>query len=512
MLNNDALNWTTLYRLEKRFFLICLLALLFCANGFSQVETSILSPKKMKKDLSFLIENIEGHPDPYTKISEADFSKLVKEVEKNISTEMDEIDFYKNLASLIASIGDGHSRVSFNRKWISKLKKDHGVFPYEVYLNDKEELHVIKSLNGDQQLPLKAQILEIDGMPVSDFIKEVTPYISYETLPFRNDQITEAFELMLYLIFKKADQLRFTYKYQEVSEAIVSTMPYSEWRDVRYDLEEIRDEKIEKGQPYDFEIIQPGVAKIDIFSFAVRDIPSYTRFLNKTFKTIKEENVHSLIIDIRENYGGWPKVSSKLFHYIYDGYFKTMAKSRMKVSNSFKRAYLDRFPQYKNAHFVVPQRRHYLDLERVLNDKAGTYVDEEAFFNESPVTEKFEFTGDCYLLIDRKSYSASSSFASTFQCYSMGHIIGEPTGGTKIFRANAFHKLFPKTPFILSISSTQLHTTCYNGEDEPVMPDVEVVPTTLDRVHESDPQLNMAILLIRKMQRKKAEQEAAQKK
>ncbi len=68
----------------------------------------------MKKDLKNLLEVIEGHPDPYTKISEEDFQKKVKAVKQNISKELDEIDFYKNLSEILASIRDGHSRYYMN--------------------------------------------------------------------------------------------------------------------------------------------------------------------------------------------------------------------------------------------------------------------------------------------------------------------------------------------------------------------------------------------------------------
>jgi len=468
------------------------------------MELKMLSPKKMKKDLKTPLETIDAHPDPYTKISEKEFQAIIKNVEQNISKEIDEIEYYKNISKIIASISDGHSRVYMPKYWLKKVRKKNGAFPYEVYLTNDGELFVIKTY-GDKQIALGAQILEINGMSVNSFVETVTPHISYETIPFRNDRISEGFEFMLYLVFKQVDQLSFKFKVTNESEVIVSTMPYKEWKKQKKDLREQREKKIARGEPYDFKILKPGIAKIDIFSFGTTNIDKYNYFLNETFKKIKKNKVHSLIIDVRGNYGGWPKIASELFHYIHEGHFKTMAKSSMKISYPYRSYYTDRNPKLRSANVIVNQRRHYINLEAVLRGELGTYIDEDVFFNEAPVTEIHEFRGDCYLLIDRKSYSASSSFASTFQCYSMGLLIGEPTGGTKIFSANAITKILPKSRLKVRMSTTKLFTACYNQENEPVIPNIEVVPTITDLVHNSDSQLNTALRLIKKIQLKKAE-------
>lgn len=471
---------------------------------FGQVESKVLSPSKMEKDLDHLLKVVEAHPDPYTKISKEDFQSIVKQVQENIKVELDEIDFYKNLSQIIASIEDGHSSINMPQLWMKNIRKENGVFPYELFLSNDGELFVTKSF-GDKKLPLGAQILEINQMPVEAFINAVSPHLSYETIPFRNDRISESFEFLLYLIFKTSNGLTFKFKGVEEKEAVVNTMPYKDWKGQKKDLKEEREKKIERGEPYDFMIVKDGIAKIDIFSFAVYDIDKYNLFLNKTFNTIKKNGIHSLIIDVRGNYGGWPKIASELFHYIHDGHFKTMAKSSMKISSPYRNYYFERYPILRSPEVDIPKRRHYVNLDRVINAPINSYENEDIYFNEAPITENHEFNGDCFLLIDRKSYSASSSFASTFQCYSMGYIVGEPTGGTKIFRANAMTKMLPKSNFILRMSTTKLYTACFLEENESVLPNVESVPTMLDRIHNVDSQLNTALLVIKKLQKAKKE-------
>jgi len=460
----------------------------------------------MQKDLGELIRTIDGHPDPYTKISKKDFQAIVSEVEQAISVEMDEIEFFKQLSRIISSIKDGHSSLQPNNGWYKQILKEHGVFPYDVYLTNENKLYVVKSY-GDDQIPMGSEILEINGMTINKFIEEIEPLIYYETIAYRNDRISESFIFLLYMTFKKCDNLKIKYTYLKEEEVVVPAMDYKEWRKLKKDFKEERDSKIARGTPYDFEIIKPGVAKIDIFSFSVSRMDSYNSFLNKTFREIRENNIHSLIIDVRGNYGGWPKVASELFHYIHDGYFKTMAQSSMKISQPYRNYYFERNPHLRTHKHVFVKRSHYVDVHEVINGVIDEYVYEDAFFNEEPSTEKYEFTGDCYLLIDRKSYSASSSFASTFQCYSMGFLVGEPTGGTKVYRANNFYKQLTRSGFYVMISSTKLFSSCYSDEDEPVIPNVEVVPSILDIVNDVDKQLDTALLLIDKIQKQKADEE-----
>jgi len=220
--------------------------LIFTSLCFAQLDLKVHSPKKMQKDLKTLLETFEGHPDPFTKISESKFNAIVDSVRNNISTEMDEIDFYKNMSRIVASIHDGHTSLYLRGGW-----------------------------------------------------DEITPYISCETIPFRNDQITTSFEKMLYLVFKQVDKLEFKVRQIEEQNFIVETIDYDLWKDQKKDLRKDRDKRIAKGKPYDYQVIKPGIAKIKIFSFHTYDIKKYNIFLRKTFKDIKKQNIHSLIIDVR---------------------------------------------------------------------------------------------------------------------------------------------------------------------------------------------------------------------
>ena len=147
----------------------------------------------------------------------------------------------------------------------------------------------------------------------------------------------------------------------------VKNMPLKSWDKFQKNNKEERDKKIARGEPYDYKKVGDGIGLLSIYAFSAPDIESYNRFLFKTFKTIHKDATHSLIIDIRGNFGGWPKIASHLFHFISNTYFKTMAKSRLKVSAAFKNNLFKRYPSLRNNGGYIQQRRHYMNINAIIS-------------------------------------------------------------------------------------------------------------------------------------------------
>ena len=482
------------------FFSFSILFLFTISNSIAQAD-KILTANKLEKDFARLLEIVDAHPDPFTHITEADFNHKFDSVKSNLNKPLTVLEFYKKAAYIIALIKDGHSSARLPSEWLKKQRKTHGAFPYEMYLSNDDKLYVLKSFENDG-IPTGAKILKINGISVKNFIEKIDPYISYELKKFRNTIIDNQFEQFLYLAFGFSENTEIEYSFTDTLVVKTKNMPLKEWKDfVKEDREE-REKKIALGEPYSYKKLTDGVGMINIYAFRTRNMKAYSHFLNKTFKKIKNDEIHSLIIDVRGNYGGWPKIGSKIFHYITDNHFKTQARSSAKISEPYRENLFKRMPGLAHYQNRIPERRHHIDLAAIARDKIGTYVDEEEFFNEKPITENYEFTGDCYLLTNRDSYSAASSFAATFQCYQMGVIIGEETGGTKIFRANAIYEVLGKSDIRISMSTTKNYNTCFSEEFEGIKPTIEYSPKIFELKSGMDTHLLFAQRIIKQVQAK----------
>lgn len=489
---------------KMRLIGICIaLVLCFCNNLFSQDEKSF-GANAVLRDFNHIEKIIDAHPDPYTHISEEDFKAKLDEMKFSLNRPHTTLEFYKKAASAVALLKDGHSSVHLPKFWMKTQRAKNGAFPYEVHLTNEDELYVIKDFNNGK-IPLASKIIAINGISVNDFLTRIDPYISYELKHFRNTIIDEDFEKYLYLAFGHTDGTELRYFASDTSSITVKNMPYQGWKKFQKENKEERDIKIEFEEPYSYEQVADGVGLISIYEFYAKDLYTYDQFLTKTFKKIKNDSIHSLVIDIRGNFGGWPKISSRLFHYISNSYFKTMARSSMKVSATYRNNLLNRndYLRYYKSQITFGTQRHYVDMNGLMNNPLGSYVHEDQFFNEEPVTQEFEFKGDCYLLTNRDSYSAASSFASTFQCYQMGTIIGEETGGTKIFRANAIYEVLTRTGIRISMSTTKNYTTCYDQELEGIKPTIYFTPTIFGLTSDLDTQLLFTLSVIKQKQRQR---------
>lgn len=481
--------------------------LVTCSSALAQGD-KLIQPKKLLKDFEQLEEMLTAHPDLYTHTPEAIFKAKIDSVRSTLSKPLTTLEFFKKTAFVVALIRDGHSSAMLPSSWVEDRRKNVGCFPYEMHLTNKNELYVLKNFSKGDMKP-GTKVLSINGVSTDSFLRHIDPYISYEKESFRNTLIDDNFEQYLYLTFGKTDGLTFEYQSSSISESVVKNIPKKEWEKFQKDDREERDILIAKGNPYAYENLGNGVGQILIYGFSTDNFKGYNIFLLKTFKKIKKDSIHSLIIDIRGNYGGWPKIASELFHYIHEGYFKTMAKSSAKVSYPYQRYYYDRYPYLRTNPPSTIDRRHYVDLYSILTNDVGTYINESESFNEKPITEESEFTGDVYLLTNRDSYSAASSFASTFQCYSMGVIIGEETGGTKVFRANPIFIYLNRSEITIRMSTTKMYTACFSDEFQGVTPNIEYSPTIYELISGVDTQLRYSQRIIKKVIKKRLEQSDA---
>ena len=477
-----------------------ILSLVFLTTEVSAQE-KLLTVKQQEKDFEQFMKFLEAHPDPYTHIKKKTFNDKIKKVKNSFTEPISVLEYFRRVSSVISLVRDGHSSVYFPRDFLKSVIKEQGALPFKFHLTNDNKLYVIKKHDGNE-VPIGSEIIKINGISIDSFLTIIDPYISYEKLPFRNTVIDNNLDKYVLLAFGKINPISVDYFSTDTTTISLKTIPYKLWeKEMKAEEDhETGDVKMAKNEPYAYEKIKDGIGVLTIYSFSTSDLATYQIFLRKSFRQIAKDSIHSLIIDVRDNFGGWPKISSELFHYISNGFFKTQAKSEVRISHAYKRNYFDLYPGLRNATINIPQRKHYLDIKGILESPVNTYITEEAFFNEKPDRKAFEFTGDCYLLQNRDSYSAASSFASTFQCYLMGKIIGEETGGTKVFRANPIHTELGRSRIRLVMSTTKKYTACFNPDKEfvGVVPNIAFSPTILDLCHDADTQLYYTVRLIMK--------------
>lgn len=477
---------------------LSLIVLLLLPNSIG-AQHDLIKSRHLRKDFESYVGLLEAHPNPYRHITEQVFAERIKAVRNRIKKPMTLIEFYKQLSSISALIRDGHSYVGMPRFWEQNKFKEDGVFPLKVHLSNDDELYVLKSYQTDDPIPSGVRIMKINGISIDSFIRGVDPFISYERKAFRNYRIESKFYLYLLLHFGNYDGLKFEYFTSEKKVTKVHSIPHDHYFDIPEVKEMERESRDKANDPYTYELISDGIGLLTVHSFAPSSFEEYENFLSRTFRKVNRDNIHSLIIDVRGNLGGYPKASSALCHYFSNGSFKCMAQTVVKVSEAYKKFFYDRSIYARHNLINVRHTRHFLDLNTILNGPIGSMSFESDFYNESPQEKQHEYDGDIYVVIDRRSFSAASSFAATVKCYQMGLLIGEETGGTSVFHANSIYEELYHTQLITSVATTTAYTTCFNNPDEGIKPDLKFSPSILDLSNDHDSMVRFTELVVKKI-------------
>ncbi|WP_228288169.1 hypothetical protein [Thermosipho ferrireducens] len=159
---------------------------------------------KLQRDFDFLITLLkEAYIDPYGLVKKPEFTEIVEEIRKELDKPMDKLEFFKTVAPLFHYLNDYHCSIAF------PFSYNNLVFPFSPYVIDGD-IYVVFSLVDN--IPVKAKILKIDGIPSKEIIKEFEQY----TYIRENTELKERF-LTRYLISiptfwnKKSVKIEFEY-------------------------------------------------------------------------------------------------------------------------------------------------------------------------------------------------------------------------------------------------------------------------------------------------------------
>jgi C-terminal processing protease CtpA/Prc len=167
--------------------------------------------------------------------------------------------------------------------------------------------------------------------------------------------------------------------------------------------------------------------------------------LKETFKTIREEKIKKLIIDIRYNSGGNSSLNDLLIPYLSRRKYRQSSGRYLKVSPSMKEAmrkdsvYIQAF----GADFVAD----YLARED------GTSVESLDVAPSRRRRPEYCYKGRHCVLIGPKTFSSANFLADAIATYKLSTLIGQPTGELTNDFGEQIEIPLPKTGVILKVST-----------------------------------------------------------
>lgn len=400
-------------------------------------NTKKYSAKEVKEDLKYMYENLEkSNYNLYAYIEKEKMDNVYKEIIGSITDSLTSLEVFRLFQPFVASVKMSHCFLMnpWNDYSNSYLKQGGTVFPLNLYFS-QGKVFVKNNFSKNNLISVNDEILALNDQPISEFMADMYKNISGPSDYFKESHIEQRVFARIYWYFYgecKAFKLNIKKKNGEESELILNAIPGKEFE------EKNRQQKSNMRHNREFHINDNNTAYLRPGGFININVPfdpndpatfdntEFCQFIDSAFLEFAKKGSKNLVIDLRYNMGGDNSFSDYMIAYFANKPFSLSSKFSMKTSQMTKDFWKE---------INIPE--HQTVKEQIMSHENGTYFD--VFIPEiMPHMKSKRFKGNIYALINRYSYSNTSSVAAIIQDYGFGVIIGEETAEEQSSYA-AFH-------------------------------------------------------------------------
>lgn len=396
--------------------------------------TDTKSPADLQEDFD-IFEGIlrKAHPSIYSYAGPKRYMELFDSLRNTINYSTTQRDFYNKLFTYTNEIGCAHTMVMLPRKAADTLYNRALFFPEPVVLIGDRLL-----VNSDEGLPHGTEILSVNGVSVKNILSRLA---FYNAVDGRNPEAQRKmaagdFGYEYYTWYGGSSpfrvQIRDTLGRRkdtnllpvnlEVLRARENGAYYFDAVDVPYSLHLDEENRV-------------AVLRLTTFHYeSDNQQNAYEDFLKNSFALLKRTpSIQSLVIDLRENRGGYLYSSFLLLSYLAMNKFSEYGSVSTRIRDIPYRSYLS--GDYST------------DYIEQLNEKL------EKDFRHEGLTNRYQdsliqvwtpqpdhFSGRVFIVTNANVMSAASGFAAMVQHSGRGQIIGVGTAGGS-YSGNGFQTL-----------------------------------------------------------------------
>lgn len=478
-----------------RWGLAGVLVLAMVQGGVAQEEsTDVFSLEEIQEDFSLLrsaLEQAHGGFDRYS--SREEMKRRFDEVEGELTRPRTEEGFLRLLAPLVGAIHDGHTSIDASRRYRRRISRARILLPVRFHFSAGKS-YVLEIFQPDAGLAPGAEVISVNGKSMGEILAILLPSIGsdahVETSKFHQLGDPRSFSRLYALLVEEVDSFEITFRNPNSTELGIATL---------VGLDERRFNRARKKAGWVPAPIRPpiafamrdGVGELSIRTFGSGAYSGagidYREFLKKSFSALKRENAEDLLIDLRGNGGGTDEYAKLLYAYLSEEEFLYYRSLEVR-GNEFD--FLEHTRTQPNQ---LPDSSRLTKNERGLFDLAG----HPNLGIQKPQMPGFR--GRVTILIDGRSFSATSEFTSVAHFHKRATFVGEESGGGYYGNTSgsSLQLTLPNTRLRVTIPLVR-YTMEVEGypEDRGLVPDHEVLPTIDDLLAGRDVPLEFARKLI----------------
>ena len=443
-----------------------------------------------------------SHPGLYEYTSEPQWDSVFENFDKELAQLKNSNDLFKSLNLIASHVKDGHLRILH-----PKIENVPSMFPLVLKI-------ISKKIYTDTEgfgIPVGSEIVSIANVKSEELLDRFVKYVQSDgnnnTKKFR--QIELEFGILHYYEFGAKDSYEVVYlgrnnqritaeiesqPFESIGKRFASRNSYfSNYHNKPDKLEHFKN-TISQKLPFVYFIDSINTAVLTANSFGV-DPQEFKSKLIDIFKDIKKNKVKSLIIDIRQNDGGYRVNAIHLFTFITNQPFNQRTSESAVTSTLIEQKHVKNTMSDYNEFFKTY-------FSKSVKNK-GAWVLTNDSQKELMVPYKNVFKGKTYVLIGGKTFSAGTAFALNAKNSSEITLVGEETGGGYYLHTGQFPVLYelPNSKIMFNLSLVKINHFVLDKSVQKgsgVLPDVEVNLTQEDLINGKDSQLDYIIKQINK--------------
>lgn len=392
----------------------------------------------LQEDFAQLQNLIESnHPKLYT--DRKKLSELYVSQYELIEDGMTELQFFRLVSPIASALNCGHTSLNLSSEYQRKASTEGKYFPLPLrFLNNRA--YIVQNEKA-KDIPLGSELIRINGQTTQEMITTLFENMSADgqnqtrKVLFLNDWFGYLYHN--YIDYFGVFDITYLTPMGTTGTAHIEGVTQKELREIYTPA------YLNRTVPYLSEFYD-DYAVLTLYTFSANgaySLNDFNSFIDAFFEQCSQKKIEHLILDVRDNGGGEPRVASHLFSYlekIEQPYFSTSSPN-----------------YYDGLKDPIPFARNHYDHA-------------------------------LYVLMNGGSFSTSGHLLALLKSQDVGIFIGEESGGS--FACSDSSKDFVLTHTKIQFrSSTQIWKVAAEGllPGRGIIPDFEVIPTIEEYLYQN---------------------------
>lgn len=428
----------------------------------------------------------EKHPGFYRYTSKENFDNLIDSTVNTITDSLTELDYYRKLIPLIAQIGCLHTGLSLSKEYQSYIDKTPTLIPIEIFIDSSKRILITKDYDVNQDIQIGSEVISINGRSITNILNILLKAIPSDGINQTEKilnlnhrfafwyqaiiEVTQTFELEV-----KINGVNTTFKLKGVTK---DAFPSLKSLETNY------------AKTLEFEVVDKiGILKVHSFAkTAVKEKgQNFKKFMKSAFKTMEEEKIGNLVLDLRYNTGGTDGNAALLASYFFDRPFRYWDKIEVTEGIAQEIKGLNRL--FYRKPLKVGSSFKWRKI----------WLTKEFDYYETQKPSRNNFKGKTFIITNGLSMSSCSDFTAILSHNKKAIVVGQETGGG--FQGNT-SGMIPTAKIPTGLQLTIPLQKYTNAVDltknfaHGTIPDYEVTPTFDNWINKKDPEMELVLKLI----------------